>query len=128
MLAACLLFTLVLGGCGNGDTAPAQPGGGDADDLMKQVEELNKMVEGSAPANAKPCTDNEWDLMGNCKAYEGGPVCGYDHTVYKDGREQDHRLPYDNACFYCQFYGKGGIREIFGTVATATGYSEGACN
>lgn len=96
-------------------------------EIMKEVEEANKMLEKAVPSNLKPCTPEILANATNCNQLPQEEVCGYDHTVYGDGREKDHGVPYKNACYYCQLFGEDGVMEILTTKVTALGHQEGDC-
>jgi len=96
--------------------------------IKGQVEDLNKTLEKEAPENLKTCTPEVYTKGADCPTQTGTEICGYDHTVYGDGKIKDHGLEYTSACHYCRLFGEGGVMELGDTKVTALGYKEGKCN
>ncbi len=99
----------------------------EAEKITEKVEEANKSLEKKVPDNLKSCTPEILANAGDCVNLPKEDVCGYDHTVYGDGKEKDHGIPYNGACYYCQLFGEDGVMELGETKVTALGYEAGDC-
>lgn len=97
------------------------------EEIMEKVDEANKMLEKTVPDNLTQCTAEDLKNAGNCTVLPEKKVCGYDHTIYKGGKEANHGITYNNACFYCQLFGDDGVMELGTTTVTGLGYTEGEC-
>ncbi len=104
----------------------SSPAEKESQEIMEEVEEVNKSLEKKVPDNLSPCTP---EILANtdCASLPQEGVCGYDHTVYGDGREADHGVPYKSACHYCRLFGASGVMELVDTKVTALGYEGGDC-
>lgn len=123
MIFFVLAFVLLLTGCNN-------KSGGDGNknsELMDEVDKANKQVEKKVPDNLSQCAAEDFENIGKCDTLPQDKVCGYDHTVYEEGKEADHGLTYNNACFYCQLFGDDGEMNLGTTKVTALGYIAGEC-
>ncbi len=99
----------------------------ESQEIMEEVEKANVKLEKKVPDNLTQCTPEILVNAGNCSATDQEGVCGYDHTVYGDGKEKDHGIPYTSACHYCQLFGEEGVMELIDTKVTALGYEPGDC-
>ncbi len=95
------------------------------DELMQEVEKLNEEVESSVPADLLACDPELFDA--NCSDLPKDQVCGYDHTIYGNGKEADHALTYKTACHYCIFFGEDMVQTMTDTEIQGLGYTEGPC-
>lgn len=131
LITVLILTALVLTGCtkkSNLEKSVEEIGKAKTEgELMEKVEKANKQLEKKAPDNLSQCTEEILKDRGNCSTLPQNKVCGYDHTTYEGGKVADHGLTYNNACSYCQFFGKEGQMELGTTIVKALGYPEGEC-
>jgi hypothetical protein len=62
----------------------------------------------------------------NCEEVFEETICGYDHSVYKNGEEKDHALQFRSACHYCKLYGLE-EKEMGTTKINGLGYELKPC-
>lgn len=126
ILIVCATGYLLLKG--NKSTTPEEKLIQKSEKVMDQVEDLNKQLETKKiPENLNACTPEILKNAGNCINLPEENVCGYDHTIYGDGKEKDHALTYKTTCHYCQLFGDDNLMELMDTRVQALGYKEGAC-
>ena len=98
---------------------------------LKNVEEVaddaQAKVTKEVPDNLEQCPEDIFSNMSSCTELPDNTVCGYDHTTYEDGREENHGLEYRTPCHYCNFFGKDGVKDMMGTTVESLGYTDGPC-
>jgi len=125
-LLPILVLALLAVGCGD-DSTSQEAAQVSSDNLNEIAAEAEEKVDKEVPENLIQCDPEIFENMTSCSDLPDDNVCGYDHTVYEDGSEEDHGVDYRTPCHYCNFFGEDGVKDMMGTKVEALGYIEGEC-
>lgn len=117
-----LIFVITAAGCNNDRNQSASEAA-----VNNVITEAEQKVNKTVPADLTQCSKDMFSSMSNCMDLPDDKVCGYDNTIYEDGREQVHGLEYRTPCHYCNFFGDDMEKDMMGTIVKGLGYKRGAC-
>ncbi len=96
-------------------------------EVKEVAKEAEEKVNKTVPDNLIQCPDEIFSNMSSCMDLPDDKVCGYDHTIYDNGKTADHGVDYRTPCHYCNFFGEDLEKEMMGTKVQALGYTKGEC-